>query len=308
MGRTARTLGALMAVVVVGALVVRFIVHDEAGRSTTTVAVEPSAHFVPTDDTRPIRALSSGVDTALAVGDDGLVLRRRGAGWKQDGSPTHAVLRGVAQQLDEAVAVGDSGTMIEYEGAWKVASSPTTRTLRAVAYTSYGVVVVGDGGTLVRRAAAHEAWKLETSGTTDDLYGVCAGLRDVWIVGAAGRILFRKDNAWVLDQRTNVVLRAVACDDDAAIAVGDTGTILERQGGVDWHEVASGTTRDLFAVGSPFGSRSWLVVGARGTAVRMSVTPLAESTGVEWDLDAVTEGPLGTWVGGARGLLRPNPR
>ena len=41
-----------------------------------------------------------------------------------------------------------------------------------------------------------EPWHLEPSGTTSDLYGACAGLRDVWVVGQGGIMALRGFEAW----------------------------------------------------------------------------------------------------------------
>ena len=93
----------------------------------------------------------------------------------------------------------------------------------------------------------------------------------------------------------------------AAIAVGDHGTILQRLDDVGWHPTPSNVTADLFAVAAPIGTKSWLVVGAAGTVMRVSGDATSEPQSVDWDLFAVTEGALGTWVGGSHGMLRRAP-
>jgi hypothetical protein len=303
--RGARTLLAFGAIVAIAALVVRFIVHDDAPKS---VPPEPSGSRYPVlVEHHGVRGLSSGADSMVAVGDDGLILEKRGSSsWSEAPRVTHAGLRAVAQRLDEAIAVGDDGTLLERDvTAWKTVPSPTRRALRAVAFTSFGAVAVGDGGTIVRRTADDEPWVLETSSASGDLFGVCAGLRDVWIVGAAGTLVFRGPDGWtqasVVTPRT---LLAVWCDDHAGIAVGEQGIALERLDDVPWHEVPSGTRADLFGVSSQFGARSWLAVGAKGTAIRLSGAPATEPTGIDWNLRAIAEGPLGTWLGGDDGLVQ----
>jgi hypothetical protein len=307
--RATRALGALAAVLLVMALVVRFVLHDAPVPLVVTDGGEPRKRYVSSLD-RSIRGLSSGADVALAVGDDGLIVRHHaGGGWDADVSPTKKTLRAVAQQLDEAIAVGDDGTIAERDGAtWKLVPSVTSHTLRTVVYTSWGAVAAGDAGTIVRRSAPQEPWQLEPSGTTRDLFGACAGLRDVWIVGAEGTILFRKALEWsIYPPVTPKTIMAVTCDDHAAIAVGAQGLVLERLDDVGWYEAPNigGVTSDLLAVSSSVGTRSWLVAGAHGTLIRMSGNASIEPTGLDWDLRAVTEGALGTWIGGERGIVRP---
>jgi hypothetical protein len=263
-----------------------------------------------------IDAIASGEDTALAVGETGHVLRYRATDptWRPMTSPTHAALHGVAIRLGEAVAVGDDGTILELDGdAWKLAPSVTHRALRAVVYSTYGAIAVGDGGTIVRRPAPHEPWRAEPSGTGADFFGACAGLRDVWIVGAQGTIVGHASIAdlgdpWKVHASVGTAtLRAVACDDAAGIAVGGGGTRLTRLDDVGWHASPSPTQTDLFAVAAPLGTRSWLAVGAHGTAVRFAGEPATLAPLAGWDLRAVTDGPLGTWIGGAGGILRMQP-
>ncbi len=302
-----RALGALVIVVLVGVLVARYVMHDEPRGQTSGDGALGAPKYAKTDSSASIRGMSSGADVMLAVGDDGRVMRHAiGSGWMTDEVPVRTTLRAVAQQLDEAIAVGDEGSIVELDGgAWRSVASGTKQTLRAVVYTSYGAFAVGDGGTIVRRAAQHEPWQLEPSPTTADYLGACAGLRDVWLVGRGGALTWRNAGAWTtMPPVSTATLFAAACDDHAGIAVGEHGTILERLDDVGWHVSASGVTTDLLAVSRSIGTTSWLVTGASGVVLRVSGTASPDPSGVDWDLRAVTEGPLGTWVGGANGILR----
>ncbi len=323
-----RTLGALVVVAVALLLVGRYVIRrdkvDEpnAAESASALATAPTASASAATRMRraryesalvdaSIRGLSSGAGTALAVGDGGAIFERtlEDSKWKKMNAPTSATLRAVAQRLDEAVAVGDDGTILELEdGAWKVAASGTKRALRAVVYTSYGVVAAGDGGTLLRRPALHSPWQADASGTSSDLFGACAGLRDAWIVGRAGTIVGRVGDAWTLQPPpTSSSLYAIACDDHAAVAVGEKGAMVERLDDVGWHETPSGVTVDLLAVAAPLGTRSFTVVGAAGTVVHVAGEPASEPQSVSFDWRAVTEGPLGTWLGAGGGVFRRAP-
>ncbi len=322
----------LAAVCVVGVVVARWLVHDEptndpelatsrssaiaAPSGSAMVRVLPKARYEPALETMSVHGLGSGVDRVLAVGEHGAIasLTLGASKWTIEPSPTTVGLHAVALQLDSAIAVGDDGTIIELDfganaaraaGAWKVAAAITKRALRAVAYTSYGAIAVGDGGTIVRRPGPHDAWQLDTSPATADLRGACAGLRDVWIVGAAGTIVMHTLDGWKLHAPvTPTDLDAVACTDHAGIAVGASGVVLERLDDVGWHASRSGVTASLLAVSSSIGTSSWLAAGASGTLVRITGDPTTEDAGITWTIRALTEGPLGTWLGGEHGVLR----
>ncbi len=322
-------LAALVVVAIALLLVGRFVIRkdtdttgDDVEPSASSPFTSPSASAPTPTTTRRARyesalvdasifGLSSGAGTALAVGEGGAIFRHEvdDAKWTKMDAPAKTALRAVAQQADEAIAVGDGGVILEMEGdAWKSVASPTKRTLRAIVYTSYGAVAIGDGGTIARRLAPHLAWQAEASGTVSDLFGACAGLRDVWIVGSAGTVIARSEDAWKVHASLGATLRAVACDDHAAIAVGDKGAMFERQGDVDWHATASNVAVDLFAVSAPLGTTSVTVVGAAGTVVHVTRDSSAEAPVLSFDLRAVTEGALGTWVAGERGVFRRVPQ
>jgi hypothetical protein len=226
----------------------------------------------------------------------------------------HVALHAVAQQLEEAIAVGDDGTILERDTEkWTLAAPVTKRALRAVVYTSYGAFAVGDGGTIVKRFVRGEPWRVEPSITTHDLFAACAGIRDVWVVGDAGTILLHgpmgATDAWKVQASIGgAALRGVACDDHAALAVGDHGAMIERLDDVGWHESPSGTTADLFAVAAPFGTRSFIAVGAGGTVVHVTGSASQEPQSVDWAFRAVTDGAMGTWLAGDHGIVRRAPR
>ena len=330
--RTRRAIGAVLLVVVAFAIAMRLRARHSPAEELehSADASPPSSASAPPPPAAPasnpaapavahyvsallpkgthILALSSGAGTAIAVGEHGAVFRYEldHPTWKAEPPVTAHTLRAVAQQLDRAVAVGDDGTIVELvAGAWSAAASPTHRTLRAVAYSAYGVVAAGDGGTLVTRLGDGQPWRVEPTVTRSDLFGACAGLRDLWVVGAGGAMLLRGPDGFTsVPPVTSNALYAVACDDRGATAVGAHGTLLARHGDVGWHEVPSGTTSDLYAVSAPIGTASFLVVGAQGTILRLTNDVAAESQSVDWTLRAATEGALGTWVGGDEGLLR----
>ena len=302
---------ALLGLAVVVAVATLVVARSLRNRPNTPAA--PSAPIAPAFTGVRIDAIASGEDEMLAVGESGHVLAWRASDptWRALQVPTQSALHGVAIRLGDAVAVGDDGTILERaSGTWKLAPNVTHRALRAVVYSTWGAIAVGDGGTIVRRSAPDEPWRVEPSGTDADLFGACAGLRDVWLVGARGTVIGHAPfgdlgDPWKVHASIGTAtLRAVACDDTAGIAVGDGGARLERLEDVPWHDVPSGTRADLYAVAAPLGTRSWLAVGAHGAAVRFSGEPTILTPFAGWDLRAVTDGPLGTWIAGDGGILR----
>ena len=127
----------------------------------------------------------------------------------------------------------------------------------------------------------------------------------MWIVGRAGTVVSRVADAWKVHASLgDAALHAVACDDHAAIAVGEKGAMFERLDDVGWHASSSGVTGDLLAVSAPLGTTSFTVVGAAGMVVHVTRDASAEAPVLGFDLRAVTEGALGTWVAGERGVFR----
>ena len=310
-GHATRLVGAAVVVAVLVAIAVRVSGRRESAARPPELARSSTLRYETSFAGKAVNALASGESSAFAVGDDGLVLRWRAGAWETINAPTHAALRAVAERRGEAVAVGDDGTILELEDdAWKLAAPATHASLRAVAYSSFGVVAVGDRGTIVRRAGAREPWQLERSGTSADLFGACAGLGDAFVVGAAGTLLQHAPfgtlgDPWKVQASLGgATLRAVACDDRAAAAVGDGGALFERTSDAGWHAVPSGTSAALLAIAAPLGTESWLAVGERGTTVRVAGEPAVQAAVLGWTFRAVTDGPLGTWVGGDRGIVR----
>jgi hypothetical protein len=71
----------------------------------------------------------------------------------------------------------------------------------------------------------------------------------------------------------------------------------------EWHVVPSNIDTDLRAASRSIGSNSWLVVGASGLVLRVSGTAAREPTPLTEDLRTVSEGPLGTFMGGEDGIV-----
>lgn len=83
--------------------------------------------------------------------------------------------------------------------SWSAAQTGVTTDLRGVAYGDGLVVVVGFGGVIIKAESGDSSFSSVTSGTTQNLYGVCRGVVEglpLWVaVGAAGTILTSPDGS-----------------------------------------------------------------------------------------------------------------
>lgn len=145
-------------------------------------------------------------------------------------------------------AVPFRGTFRSYHYTVRREPSGVTGALRAVAIFRDVVYAVGDGGVILRRTA-HTGWVREPTPTTRTLRGLLGDAlfhSEVIAVGDAGTVLRRSpDGTWIPEPvPTTADLYAIIADGDALYAVGDHGTLLERNAGV-WRAIATHTTADL---------------------------------------------------------------
>ncbi|MDO8562474.1 MAG: hypothetical protein Q7S25_01380 [Candidatus Limnocylindria bacterium] len=128
---------------------------------------EPGWHALPTGLGLTLRAVSAGPELAVAVGDDGALLRWRG-GWTRFASGTAATLRAVVLAGTVAWAAGDAGTALrmdlETERAERI-DLGTSCTVRSVFLRGSEVWFVASAGT---RAAV---WRRDAGGLRR--WGVC---------------------------------------------------------------------------------------------------------------------------------------
>jgi hypothetical protein len=144
----------------------------------------------------------------LAVGDNGLVLRRDSASWEVQPFPTASSLRGVACDREfRAVATSATGEIFlrngEPAGTWTKLPSPTSEPLHAVAlyYATGDAWAVGESGTIVRITryddAALATATLESSGVTQTLRSVASNENgEIFAVGDDGVMLRRYGFGW----------------------------------------------------------------------------------------------------------------
>lgn len=123
--------------------------------------------------------------------------------------------------------------------------------------TTVSYAVVGQGGTIVISGDAGVTWSaVLDSPTKEDLFGVrfSCTQRDYGLIGGRNGVILITESggeAWETRQSgTQQTLRDIApLDNDVAIAVGSSGTILRSVNrGLDWSPVPSGTSVDLLSL------------------------------------------------------------
>jgi photosystem II stability/assembly factor-like uncharacterized protein len=196
--------------------------------------------------------------------------------------PFSVDFRGYAQGNVPAVgyAVGSGGTILRAlvprsypaeDMMWTPEASGTTSDLRGVGEMLGVVCAVGGKGLAVcSRDPAKVTWKVEATGTHQDLLGA-HGFGEFTAVGRNGTIVHRDEQgAWSTQPSgTKADLFATSSRVGAAYAVGAGGVIVQREhDGRRWSPVTSGTTEDLFAVDVE--GEDTVVVGAHGTILRLT--------------------------------------
>lgn len=129
--------------------------------------------------------------SAIAVGEDGAILRREGGNWVVMQSPVDEALYGVDGSADNDLwAVGQDGLVLHFDGSvWSQVEAFTSQSLWAVyAPSTTSVFVVGNNGT-----AHHyngQEWRPLLTGVDENLYAIHgASTTDCWAVGNRGTAL-----------------------------------------------------------------------------------------------------------------------
>jgi photosystem II stability/assembly factor-like uncharacterized protein len=159
-----------------------------------------------------------------------------------------------------------------------------------------------------RDTAGGDPWRLQTSGTSQTLYGVSfVDSSTGWAVGGAGTILHTTDGeTWTqqVSGSTRTLESVFFLDASTGWAVGDGGTILQTtDGGESWTLQISNTHEQLYGVA--FGdANTGIAVGSNSTAVRTT------DGGRTWTLSLYAPGlpPLrGVAFGGATHAVAVGP-
>jgi hypothetical protein len=129
--------------------------------------------------------------SAIAVGEEGAILRRQAGTWVAMESPVNEALYGIDGSADNDLwAVGQDGVVLHFDGSlWTQHESFTGQSLWAVyAPTSTSVFVVGNNGTAYRYNG--QGWSEIPTGVEENIYAVHgASATDCWAVGNRGTAL-----------------------------------------------------------------------------------------------------------------------
>lgn len=129
--------------------------------------------------------------SAIAVGEEGAIVRREGDSWVAMESPSDDALYGVDGSADNDLwAVGQDGLVLHFDGSlWTEVESFTSQSLWAVyAPASTSVFVVGNNGSAYHYNG--QAWRELPTGVDENLYAVHgATTSDCWAVGNRGTAL-----------------------------------------------------------------------------------------------------------------------
>jgi photosystem II stability/assembly factor-like uncharacterized protein len=180
-----------------------------------------------------------------AVGDSGVFLKTTngGSNWTSLTSSAGAApkrLFGVHGKGDTVVAVGQAGFITRSSNAGSPFTNTTT--LRSVwPVTSTVVYAAGDDGSIFKTTNAGTNWALQSSGTSQDLYGI--RFRDAsngYAVGDGGTLLQTTDGGtnWIpRTSGTSLDLRSVTiASADTAYATGKNGIMIKTgNAGASWY-------------------------------------------------------------------------
>jgi photosystem II stability/assembly factor-like uncharacterized protein len=204
----------------------------------------------------------------VVVGDAGTIRRYNGVGWTDESFGARLLLRSIWMDGSGAgFIVGEQGIVLRRGGAggrWVEAPRETDRFLRHVfGLNASDVYAVGDSGTVLHWNGS--AWRLMAVPTDTLLRGVWgSGPSDVFAVGAGGTILRYDGERWYrMSSPTQVELRAVwGTGPTEVYAVGEFGVVL-RFDGARWRRMTSPTRNLLLGFEGRVGGTP-TVVGAQG--------------------------------------------
>ena len=199
----------------------------------------------------------NGVDTLVAVGDSGVILRSPNGladGWT-DTSTVNApqALSGVTWESvnSQFVIVGAGSTVLSGDGTnWNrenLSNLPGAINLEDVAWLGNRYIAVGNNGAIVTSNGDGSMWTVQDAGATvasTSLNAVASNSSIIVVVGTNGKILNSADGiTWTdLPQFVNQDLNDVSWDGSQFVIVGSNDTILSSPDGVTWTSHTPGTT------------------------------------------------------------------
>jgi len=214
-----------------------------------------------------------GVETVVAVGQKGAVLKRFGTTWAYMNGATDRELMALAvapsaagEPTTNAIAVGQGGVAVHWDGLrWQAQATNTPATLEAVAFGSATVAFALAGPHILRWDGATWAFVHEAGANLHGLVALSA--EELIAVGDNGTIVHGEGaNFSETSSGAGSTLRAIVWSPGGGLfAVGDNGVVLRSAEGTTWSVEASATSYDLNAAWTR-GERVW-AVGGRGTIV-----------------------------------------
>jgi hypothetical protein len=268
-----------------------------------------------------VHDVSPGPGGAVAVGNDGLILRHNGSTWSNEGLNGNYELAGVWQTNGLAVAVGRyapnkidwrQAILMNTVGSWSdIGPVGTAQRLFDVWGSSAGnVYAVGWGGEILHYDG--NQWNISDPGSGNaayllSIYGSSAN--DILAVGRTNDLhaLVCRFNgtSWVKTTVTNTEeLRGVWVEDaNSAFAVGSRGAIRHYSNG-SWTAMSSPTNEELLCVYGTSGSNVY-AAGWRGTLIHYDGSvwrTLLPST--HRNINAIAgSSPTGLYLVGERGSV-----
>jgi hypothetical protein len=210
---------------------------------------------------RVLYGVGGSPETALAVGEGGLMLRSSG-GYTNVVTAHEVVVGGVTNVVWTTNRVSLMGLVWEL-----IEPRPTTNTLQGIAWDGTRYVVSGAGGTLLTGTSPN-AWSSTVASGREFLSSV-ATAGGQWVAsGARGALYVSTDGLnWNRQNSgsSNWIYR-VAYVGAEWVAVGERGLILTSPDALQWVPRESGTTAWLTAIGSVGGAT--YVCGTQGTVLR----------------------------------------
>jgi hypothetical protein len=294
-------------------------VGDNGAVYTSTNAVQWQRRSVPFNTW--LRSVAWGTPGFVAVGENGFIATSPDASaWTVRSGVTSAHLNRVAWLNDRYWALGDGGVVLASTTgvSWQNQNAGATNALAAVAGSSTVNLIAGErevrtrqGGTWTDQLGPEKPWP-------PPMWTYYSGLWDgqaFWIGGASGLTAqgyaTNASSALEWGAPSDGVLRswlwAVARTPICYLAVGERGTIMASDNGIDWDlDLVPPTATNTVLLGVGGDTRRMLAVGSGGTILHSTNTVTWEALGSSTttnDLQAVAVlGDLFV-VAGANGTL-----
>lgn len=210
-------------------------------------------------------SVNANADGLIAVGGGGQISTSKdGSTWQRVniGLAGRSLLA-VSEVGGNAIAVGQQGAIVRRNGEkWQEQKSPTKERLFAVAQDGNGFVIASGGfGTLIRSLDSGKSWQKLTidwpaligQSYEPHVYNVTLDARGrAYMAGEFGMIARSEDRGetWqALNSGDESLFGLAFGERDLAYAVGQSGTILRSQdGGETWSQIESGSDAILLDV------------------------------------------------------------